>query len=179
MAKLAEQFVEEWLNRRGYFTIRGIKVGVNEIDLLAIKPEANGFEAKHIEVQVSFRPVSYISKLTDEQRRNLGLKSKNSAAKRSVDVLKSGIREWTDKKYFSKKKTEMRDRVLRGTKWHFMLVHGVVKEPKELEFIKAEGVELIPFQKVLKELRFDKNGFSGEAGTDIAEMIQYFSGHTE
>lgn len=179
MAKLAEQLVEEWLNRSGYFTIRGIKVGVNEIDLLAIKPGTNGYEAKHVEVQVSFRPVSYISKLSDEQLKTLGLKSKNSAAKRSVDILEPGIREWTDKKYFSKKKREMRDRVLSGAKWHYALVHGEVKESKELELIKAEGVELVPFHQVLTELRFDKKGFSGEAGTDIAEVVQYFSGHAE
>ncbi len=36
MALLAEEVVEEWLNRNGYFTIRGIKVGVDEIDTLAI-----------------------------------------------------------------------------------------------------------------------------------------------
>ena len=36
MALLAEEIVEEWLNRNGFFTIRGIKVGVYEIDLLAI-----------------------------------------------------------------------------------------------------------------------------------------------
>jgi hypothetical protein len=36
MALLAEEIVEEWLNRNGYFTIRGIKLGVQEIDLLAL-----------------------------------------------------------------------------------------------------------------------------------------------
>jgi Holliday junction resolvase-like predicted endonuclease len=37
MALLAEEIVEEWLNRQGYFTIRGIRLGVNEIDLVAVK----------------------------------------------------------------------------------------------------------------------------------------------
>jgi len=32
--------VEEWLNREGFFTIRGVKHGVDEMDLLAIKPES-------------------------------------------------------------------------------------------------------------------------------------------
>ena len=40
MSLLAEEVVEEWLNRNGYFTIRGIKVGVDEIDILAIRPLA-------------------------------------------------------------------------------------------------------------------------------------------
>jgi hypothetical protein len=40
MALLAESLVEEWLNRKGFFTIRGIKHGVAEMDLLAIRHEA-------------------------------------------------------------------------------------------------------------------------------------------
>jgi hypothetical protein len=40
MALLAESLVEEWLNRKGFFTIRGIKHGVAEMDLFAIRHEA-------------------------------------------------------------------------------------------------------------------------------------------
>ena len=37
MALLAESLVDEWLNRQGFFTIRGIKHGVGEIDLLGVR----------------------------------------------------------------------------------------------------------------------------------------------
>lgn len=37
MALLAEEIVEEWLNRLGFFRIRGVKIGVHEIDLLAVR----------------------------------------------------------------------------------------------------------------------------------------------
>jgi hypothetical protein len=61
MALLAEQLVEEWLNCQGYFTIRGAKLGVQEIDLLAVRPMGKGkLECRQIEVQASVRPVSYI-----------------------------------------------------------------------------------------------------------------------
>ena len=53
MALLAEELVEEWLNRQGYFTIRGAKVGVGEMDLLAVKPTDGGVECRHVEVQAS------------------------------------------------------------------------------------------------------------------------------
>ena len=43
MSLLAEVVVEEWLNRRGYFTIRGVKLGNDEIDLLAMRPLSNGW----------------------------------------------------------------------------------------------------------------------------------------
>lgn len=39
MALLAEQLVEEWLNRQGYFTIRCIKIGVH-VDLINVGTEA-------------------------------------------------------------------------------------------------------------------------------------------
>lgn len=66
MALLAEELVEEWLNRQGYFTIRGIKFGVHEIDLLAIRPQGGQLECKHVEVQASVRPVSYLTKVERE-----------------------------------------------------------------------------------------------------------------
>jgi hypothetical protein len=54
MSLLAEVVVEEWLNRRGYFTIRGVKLGNDEIDILAIRPFANG----HIERRARGRAVT-------------------------------------------------------------------------------------------------------------------------
>ena len=70
MALLAEEIVEEWLNRQGYFTIRGIKMGVHEIDLLAVKWLGNGkTECRHIEVQASMRPVSYISRVPKKNKK--------------------------------------------------------------------------------------------------------------
>jgi hypothetical protein len=60
MSLPGEEVVEEWLNRNGYFTIRGIKVGVDEIDILAIRPLSDGkYECRHIEVQVSINAISY------------------------------------------------------------------------------------------------------------------------
>ena len=62
MALLAETLVEEWLNRQEFLTIRGIKLGVHEIDLLAIEHQDQR-RAWHIEVQASFRSVSYLAGL--------------------------------------------------------------------------------------------------------------------
>jgi hypothetical protein len=49
MALLDEQLVEEWLNRQNFFTMRGIKSGNDEIDLLAIRPIPEGLECWHVE----------------------------------------------------------------------------------------------------------------------------------
>jgi len=63
MALLAEELVDEWLNRKGYFTTRGIKTGVHEIDILAVRPLESGLECRQLEVQASMRPVSYITRV--------------------------------------------------------------------------------------------------------------------
>lgn len=51
MALLAETVVEEWLMRNGYFTIRGLKIGIHEMDILAIKNVEGGWKNIHVEVQ--------------------------------------------------------------------------------------------------------------------------------
>jgi len=38
MAALAESLVDAWLNRQGFFTVRGLKHGIDEIDLLGVRP---------------------------------------------------------------------------------------------------------------------------------------------
>ena len=53
MALLGEQLVNEWLNRIGFFTLRGIKMGVHEIDLLGIRMREGVLEGWHVEAQIS------------------------------------------------------------------------------------------------------------------------------
>src|SRR2546427_6444377 len=98
MALLDEELVEEWLNRQGYFTIRGVKLGVHEIDLLAIRPAGVKLECRQIEVQASVRPVSYITKVPRAVQRQTG-RAPGSAKTRGDDELRQGIREWVAKKF--------------------------------------------------------------------------------
>jgi hypothetical protein len=79
MSLLGEEVVEEWLNRNGYFTIRGVKLGVDEIDILAIKPlSGSRHKCRHIEVQVSINPVSYITKVPAAVRKETGIGAHNA-----------------------------------------------------------------------------------------------------
>jgi hypothetical protein len=176
MALLAEQLVDEWLNRREFFTLRGIKSGVHEIDLLGIRKSEGELEGWHVECQVSFRPVSYIGRLSKAYQQELGARSATSAKKRAPYILKQGIAELVQKKFMSPKKKEMRDRCWKGVTWRYKFVHGKVHDKSELSFIEAHGVELIDFAGVLRELCGHKPGeLFGGAGTDIAEMIHYYA----
>ena len=173
MALLAEALVEEWLNRNRFFTMRGIKVGVDEIDLLAICKTDSGLEARHYEVEVSTNRISYISKLTAEQSKEL-CEVKGSAFSREDSVLEKSVEEWVEKKFTSKKKIQVRDHLCPGIKWKYYFVHGNVRHPAELKLIAQHHIELIPFQDVLKELCGNKEGaFKGGSGSDLVEIISY------
>ncbi|MDP1652244.1 MAG: hypothetical protein Q8L56_05920 [Rhodocyclaceae bacterium] len=175
MALLAESLVEEWLNRAGYFTVRGIRAGVDELDLLAVRPRQDGaLEARHVEVQVSTNPVAYISPLTDEQTKTLG-KKKTSAWARPDDVLQESVTAWVTKKYFSPTKLKARDRAWPGVHWTFQFVHGKARHPEEIDLIASHGIETIRFYEVLKSLSSNLSGApKGSAGSDIADMIAYY-----
>ena len=175
MALLAESLVEEWLNRQGFFTIRGLKHGVREMDILAIRRDATGqVEGRHIEVQVSFRPVGYICPLTDRIAKTSNRK-KTSAKNRSEEEIRQCAEDWVEKKFLSKKKRAAREELWSGLHWSFHLVHGVVKEQKELQTIQSNQVQLVAFMKVLLELcNQEGENVSASAGGDLADILHYY-----
>lgn len=159
MALLDEQLVEEWLNRKNFFTIRGIKCGVDEIDLLAVHHGVTENECWHVEVQVSFRPIGYVGGDTN-------------ARKRTADEIRAGVEQWVEKKYTSERKVARRNEVLPDANWRYVFVHGVLRDETELEHMKQLGVELVSYRQVLRELMDDKTQSSSVASS-IAELLRY------
>ncbi|OBZ09088.1 hypothetical protein A8L34_23380 [Bacillus sp. FJAT-27264] len=174
MALQAETLVEEWLNKNGYFTIRGIKEKLNEIDFLAVRQSEDGeWEYVHCEVLVSMRPVAYISKLTKQQMEKLGVKSKTSAKLRNSESLKDSVKAWVEIKYTSDKKKKLRSSVIDTEEWQYWLVHGRVKDQNELEQISGEGVKLVAIKDILQELTANttEHSFSAASAGDLVELI--------
>lgn len=176
MALLAETLVEEWLNRRRFFTIRGVRQGVDEIDLLAVRyREAQQPEAWHVESQVSFRPIGYITPLARELARELGKKS-TSVFRRTDQQLEQCVAAWVRKKFHAKRKVA-RESLWPGAEWQFVVVHGTVKYPAALDVIAAQGVRLLPLSTILQELfAVGSSLFMGTAGGDLAELIAFYAG---
>jgi hypothetical protein len=173
MSLLSETLVDEWLNRQGFLTMRGIKnAGVDEIDLLGVRPHPRGLEAWHVEAQISFNPVGYITQLCKAEQRRTGRKP-GSAIQRSPEVLAESVGEWVHKKFNSPKKAKLRDKVWQGLTWKKIFVHGVARHREELEVIRNSCVELISFRLVLTDLNA-KKGLTGASGTDISDIIRYF-----
>lgn len=169
MALLAEELVEEWLNRQGYFTIRGVKVGVDEIDLLAVKfSESGEVECRHIEVQASMRPIGYISKIPKEHLE--ANQSSTSAKTRTSKILKLSVREWVHKKFTKPKKSKVIGSLF-PKKWSSELVVNNVKSEQELNFIEAEGIKLIRLPQVIKQLNENNFKIKSASGADFADLI--------
>src|SRR5262245_38496656 len=168
MALLAESLVDEWLNRAGFFTVRGIKHGVGEIDLLGVRPHESSLEAWHVEVQASFRPISYIAPLPDNAREGFA-KSRTSMKVRSPELVERAVSAWVEKKFTSKAKRHAREAAWPGMKWKYVLVHAAVRWPVEVEAIARHGVEVLPLHRVLTDLGQPKtSGVRGSAGTDLS-----------
>lgn len=168
MALLAEELVEEWLNRQGYFTIRGARAGVDEIDILAIRPVAGGLECRHIEVQASTNPVSFLTPATKAARKN-GLAA-NSAKARTPEFLRACVNEWCEKKYFSPRKTSLRDALAPGP-WSLELVVHRLKHTEELTLIRERGVVTHQLDGVVEDLLSGGHSLGAAAGGSLVELV--------
>ncbi len=170
MSLLGEEVVEEWLNRNGYFTIRGIKVGVDEIDILAIRPLADGgHECRHIEVQVSINPISYITKVPAAIRKQTGIAAHN-AKKRDVPQLTQGVREWIEAKFNHPRKAKLRESLCSGS-WTKELVVGVVKHEEELDLLRQAGIRIHRLKDILSEMVERETLVRSAAGADLVDLM--------
>lgn len=164
MALLDEELVEYWLNKNGFFCMRGIKDGVNEIDILAVRPSDNGFECWHVEVQVSFRPVSYLG-------------GDNNAKKRTAEQLAEGVEQYIHKKFTSDAKVAKRESLLSNADWKYKLVLAKLKDETEIELLEEHGIEVIRYDSVISELQNDKSSVHSTAG-NIVEILRYARGQS-
>ena len=170
MALLAEEIVEEWLNRQGYFTIRGIKIGVDEIDILAVKPSENGkIECRHFEVQCSMRPVSYISRVPKEIQKSTG-RASSSAKERSMEELAAGVKEWIEKKFKTQRKLDLMRR-LYPSNWSKELVINVVRSDNEIELMRKQGLTIHNLRDIVSILSQNDGILQSARGADLTDLI--------
>jgi hypothetical protein len=170
MALLAEELVEEWLRRQGFFTIRGAKLGVHEMDLLAVRMTANGIACRHIEVQASINPQNYISHLTKDIQTRDGKKA-SSRVSRTEETLFLCVKAWVEKKYHSSKKRALLASLVPASPWTQELVINKYKFPREIELIGEQGVEIHFLHKIISELQSLKMLLESAAGGDFVNLI--------
>ena len=172
MSMMGEQLAEEWLNRRGYFTIRGIKVGTGEIDLLAVRQVRKFVDCWHYEVQASLRPISYLCPASERKQ---GMSAFN-ARRRTREQLQRNVGEWIEKKYRDPRKAELRRQLWDGD-WHFGLIIGNVRFREELDLIAEHGIQIVQIASILKEIqpKWSARGTSfiiaAAAGADLVDLM--------
>jgi len=170
VALLAEELVEEWLNRQGYFTIRGIKLGVDEIDLLAVRNLEDGaVECRHIEVQASINPISYFTRLPKDLQKQG--RSATSAKKRTQEELVKGVEEWVEKKFYRKRKVDLMKQLC-PKEWTSELVINVVKHDEEVEAIRSQGINVFYLKDIMRELKEEEFLVASASGADFVNLIQ-------
>lgn len=169
MALLAEELVEEWLNRKGYFTIRGVKLGVHEIDLLAVRQTGKTLECRHVEVQASVRPVGYMTRVPKDVQRATG-RAASSTKVRTDGELRQGIREWIEKKYDHPEKRKLRSQLAPGP-WSRELVVHQIKFEHELELVRDAGITVHRLSDVLRELGSGQLLLEGAAGGHLVDLV--------
>lgn len=140
---------------------------MNEVDLLAIRVTGTTLECRHIEVQASMRPVSYISKVPKAAQK-LG-RSANSA-KRSNNELEEGVREWVANKYAQPRKRQLIERLAPGP-WSRELVIHRVKSAEEVALIAGHGIAIIHLSAILRELRSGSFIITSAGGADFMDLL--------
>tara|TARA_B100001971_G_scaffold44754_1_gene39679 strand:- start:110 stop:616 length:507 start_codon:yes stop_codon:yes gene_type:complete len=159
MAQIHEKLVEEWLRRQRYFTIRSAKFGVSEIDLLAMSVDHNGkITRRHVEVQISFRPVGFITG--------------KSAKKRTKEETENEVDLWMLKKFQTTEVVRLRNTTVGigsdtdQASWQFDFVHHIVRDPYELELMRKKGINTIAFDQIKEDLRKSEGRFSFMSDAD-------------
>jgi hypothetical protein len=166
MAVVHEEIVERWLNQRGFFTMRGIKCGIDGIDLLAIKLGNAKITAWHVEVQVSFRPVGYIGGDTSTKKPDLA-------------QLSDGVAQWVNKKFLSEKKINKRNSILTDMNWEYVLVCAELKDEHELALVESLGVKVLHFRKILADLSSPRSQHGLSLSSDIIDLLRYHRGEID
>jgi hypothetical protein len=132
--------------------LRATRHGIAEIDLLAIRCEAEtSVIGWHVEVQASFRPVGYIAKLTDDMV-HASNRARTSAIERTADQIETCAREWVQSKFKPDAKAKAREGLWPHVQWQYHLVHARVRERRELEVFQMEGVTCHSFRGLLADL---------------------------
>lgn len=159
MAKFAETFLIEYLNRQGFAVAQSVRSGVREWDVLAISGSTGTIRARHYEIQVSYDPVGFLSE--------------SSAKRRNAAHVDRDMESWFTSKYERSEIREIRSHFFNG-QWEYWFVHGVVREARELDWLRARGVQLVAFGDLLRSLcaTHPRNlPFTAE-GKDIVEIVR-------
>src|SRR3989344_4665719 len=156
---IIENIVANWFNSKGYFLIKNLKVGVNEIDILAVKLNNNQKvdDSIHIEVQCSSNPIGYIG-------------GSSSAKKRNASGIESGVAAYIDKKFNNKKIKNVIERLI-GNKYRKMFICGKLKDESTIKYFKKNGIKVMRVWQIFKEIKANKGECKTSEGNRYHQLL--------
>jgi len=156
---IIENIVANWFNSKGYFLIKNLKVGVNEIDILAVRldKEQKVNDAIHIEVQCSSNPIGYIG-------------GTPSAKKRNVSEVELGVEAYIYKKFNNPKITDVINSLI-GNKYRKMFICGKLKEEDTIKYFEKNGIEVMRVWQVFKEVKANKGEYKTGEGNRYHQLL--------
>ena len=140
MLDIFEEVVSNWLFSKGYFVINNLKVGLKEIDLLAVKIRKGKITEKiHVEVQCSSNPVGYIG-------------GNSSARTRSKEELGKGVGEYINKKFLNNK-IEKTVESFFGKNYIKWFICGVLKDESTVSEFEKRGIIVMRIWDIIEEYK--------------------------
>ena len=156
---LIENIVANWFNSQGYFVIQNLKIGVNEVDILAVKLDEGKkvIDVLQVEVQCSSNPIGYIG-------------GSSSAKKRSSLQIAKGVKSYIDKKW-NNKKIKSRVEKLIGKNYRKLFICGNLKDETTVEFFKKNDVDVIRVWDIFKEIEKNEGMYKTGEGNRYHQLL--------
>lgn len=156
---IIENIVADWFNSKGYFLIQNLKVGVNEIDILAVKfsSKQRVDDSIHIEVQCSSNPIGYIG-------------GSKSAKKRNISEVESGVVAYIDKKFNNFKIKHVIEGLI-GNKYRKIFICGKLKDEDTVKYFERNGVEVMRIWNIFNEIKNNKGEYKTSEGNRYHQIL--------
>lgn len=170
----SEEIVTSWLHERGFFVRNNLKVGQNEIDILAVNPAKE--DKMHCEISVQVSPVGHVV-----------AGSKEPLEKAKQRSLADRVKGFHQRKFVGKNgKVEKTAEQLLGKGYRKLFVCGNLNRFEEgereriIQELKKYGVEVKFFSEILVELKgkIRKKGYKDNPSRYI-QLMKHFSSEPE
>jgi hypothetical protein len=175
MTLLAEEIVEEWLNRQAtsrYAESKWVFTKLTCSRLNGWRPERPSVAT--LKSKLPCGPVSYISRVPKKQQK-AGRSAKS--AKRSDEELILGVTEWVEIKFRCPDKKTLMAKLWNGD-WSSELVVNVVKSENEVKLIADHGIKILRLNEIVSSLARHRFVIGSASGADIIDLI-HMGSHAE
>lgn len=137
--EISEDLVSLAYQSLGYFVIEGRKVGVKEIDLLAVRVGKDGEieERLQIEISIGVSPIGVL-----RGRGKLG---------RSAQEPEKRAEEWREKKFGDRRVVREVAEAFRGKPYDRVFVHGQLKDPSQLAVLGQAGIKCVEIGDLIRK----------------------------